>query len=37
MCQYGAAAMAENNAKHQKILSHYYPDTTIETLYKVAK
>ncbi len=37
MCQYGAAIMAENNALHQEILSHYYPDTTIETLYQVDK
>ena len=37
MCQYGAATMAENKAMHQEILSHYYPDTTIETLYKVDK
>lgn len=35
MCQYGAAALADNNATHQEILSHYYPNTTIETLYKV--
>jgi SpoIID/LytB domain protein len=35
MCQYGAAAMADNDSTHQDILSHYYPNTTIETLYKV--
>ena len=35
MCQYGAAAMADEGKIHKDILSHYYPGTSIETLYHI--
>jgi stage II sporulation protein D len=33
MCQYGAAAMAMERKTHQDILGHYYPGSSIITLY----
>lgn len=34
LCQIGAAVMAVNGYRHQDILSHYFPNTTISTIYK---
>lgn len=33
MCQIGAAMMALNGAKYEKILKHYFPGTRLERLY----
>lgn len=34
MSQYGAQAMAKNNTSYKEILSHYYPGTKLENMYK---
>jgi peptidoglycan hydrolase-like amidase len=33
LCQIGAAVMATRGYDHRKILAHYYPNTTLESLY----
>jgi stage II sporulation protein D len=33
MSQWGAKAMADNGWKAEKILSHYYPGTSITSIY----
>jgi SpoIID/LytB domain protein len=33
LCQIGAAMMGEKGYRYQDILSHYYPDTELNTLY----
>lgn len=35
MCQVGAAVMAEQGASYKQILKHYYPMTTLETIYEI--
>ena len=34
LCQIGAAVMGEQGYKYEEILSHYYPNSTIERQYK---
>jgi stage II sporulation protein D len=35
MCQYGAASMALDGKSQEEILAHYYPETSIKTLYNI--
>jgi SpoIID/LytB domain protein len=34
LCQIGAAVMGERGFSHEQILSHYFPNTKLDSLYR---